>query len=224
MLAGRRALDAEQPDQLLAVLLLALAAECARGAFEIGRQVGDAGLDHRIDDALRRAGREIRALRNSRPRHRSSRSTRRRSRHDRRRREDRLARGPNRESRRRHAMRAPVRRRWRRPERLRASRRQWRSGESRRPSGRAGWPPRNRTKNRGVEHRAELSKGQARPLQSASPFRCTSASGDAPATRLLGGRRRRWRRRRRRRRTVQRHPVDDRSAPATQVLPYCGCG
>ena len=54
MLAGRRALDAEQLDQLLAVLLLARAAECARGAFEIGRQVGDAGLDHRIDDALRR--------------------------------------------------------------------------------------------------------------------------------------------------------------------------
>ena len=54
MLAGRRALDAEQPDQLLAVLLLARAAERARGAFEIGRQVGDAGLDHRIDDALRR--------------------------------------------------------------------------------------------------------------------------------------------------------------------------
>ena len=46
MLAGRCALDAEQPDQLLAVLLLALAAEGARGAFEIGRQVGDAGLDH----------------------------------------------------------------------------------------------------------------------------------------------------------------------------------
>ena len=33
---------------------LPLAAERARGAFEIGRQVGDAGLDHRIDDALRR--------------------------------------------------------------------------------------------------------------------------------------------------------------------------
>ena len=33
---------------------LPVAAKCARGAFEIGRQVGDAGLDHRIDDALRR--------------------------------------------------------------------------------------------------------------------------------------------------------------------------
>ena len=54
MLAGRRALDAKQPDQLLAVFLFALAAERARGAFEIGRQVGDAGLDHQIDDALRR--------------------------------------------------------------------------------------------------------------------------------------------------------------------------
>ena len=54
MLAGRRALDAEQLDQLLAVCLLAGAAERARGAFEIGRQVGDAGLDHWIDDALRR--------------------------------------------------------------------------------------------------------------------------------------------------------------------------
>ena len=52
MLAGRRALDAKQPDELLAVFLFALAAECARGAFEIGRQVGDAGLDHQIDDAL----------------------------------------------------------------------------------------------------------------------------------------------------------------------------
>ena len=52
MLAGRCALDAKQPDELLAVFLFALAAECARGAFEIGRQVGDAGLDHRIDDAL----------------------------------------------------------------------------------------------------------------------------------------------------------------------------
>ena len=46
MLAGRCALDAEQLDQLFAVLLLAGAAERARGAFEIGRQVGDAGLDH----------------------------------------------------------------------------------------------------------------------------------------------------------------------------------
>ena len=53
MIGGRRAFDAEQPDQLLAVLLLALAAERARGAFKIGRQVGDAGLNHRIDDALR---------------------------------------------------------------------------------------------------------------------------------------------------------------------------
>src|SRR5262249_3389640 len=34
--------------------LLAGAAEIARGAFEIGWQVGDAGLNHRIDDALRR--------------------------------------------------------------------------------------------------------------------------------------------------------------------------
>ena len=39
MLAGRGALDAEQLDQLLAVLLLARAAEHARGAFKIGWQV-----------------------------------------------------------------------------------------------------------------------------------------------------------------------------------------
>ena len=53
MFARVRALDAKQPDEFLAVLLLALAAEGARGAFEIGRQIGDAGLDHQIDDALR---------------------------------------------------------------------------------------------------------------------------------------------------------------------------
>ena len=58
MLAGRGALDAEQLDKLLAVLLFARAAERARGAFKIGRQVGDAGLDHRIDDALRRQERK----------------------------------------------------------------------------------------------------------------------------------------------------------------------
>ena len=53
MIGGGRALDAEQPDEFLAVLLFACAAEVARGAFEIGRQVGDAGLNHRIDDSLR---------------------------------------------------------------------------------------------------------------------------------------------------------------------------
>jgi hypothetical protein len=31
---------------------LPAATEIARGAFEIGRQIGDAGLNHRIDDAL----------------------------------------------------------------------------------------------------------------------------------------------------------------------------
>jgi len=54
MLARTRAFDAEQSDQLLAVFLLASAAEGTRGALEIGWQVGDAGLNHRIDDAFRR--------------------------------------------------------------------------------------------------------------------------------------------------------------------------
>src|SRR5262249_49812144 len=40
------------------VFLLAGAAEIARGAFEIGRQVGNTGLDHRIDDAFRREKRK----------------------------------------------------------------------------------------------------------------------------------------------------------------------
>src|SRR5262245_38988772 len=53
MLAWVCAFDAEHSDQRLTVRLLAGAAEIARGALEIGRQVGDAGLDHRIDDALR---------------------------------------------------------------------------------------------------------------------------------------------------------------------------
>ena len=87
MISRGRALDAEQPDELLAVLLLALAAEVARSAFQIGRQVGDAGLDHRIDDALRREKGKAERSRNSRSRCRSSRSTRRLSRRDRRRRE-----------------------------------------------------------------------------------------------------------------------------------------
>src|SRR5262249_4819757 len=52
IVAGVCALDTKQFDQLLAVCLLALAAECARSTFEIGWQIGDAGLDHRIDDAL----------------------------------------------------------------------------------------------------------------------------------------------------------------------------
>src|SRR6516164_10409137 len=54
MLARTRAFDAEQSDQLLAVFLLAGAAEIARGALEIGWQVGDASLNHRINGALRR--------------------------------------------------------------------------------------------------------------------------------------------------------------------------
>ena len=53
VITRRCALDAEQADQLLAVLLLAFATERARGAFEIGRQIGNAGLDHRIDDPFR---------------------------------------------------------------------------------------------------------------------------------------------------------------------------
>ena len=58
MLAGRGAFDAKQLDKFLAVGLLAGAAQRARGAFKIGRQVGDAGLDHRIDDAFRRQERK----------------------------------------------------------------------------------------------------------------------------------------------------------------------
>src|SRR5262245_51947 len=46
------ALDAEQSDKPLAILPLARAAECARGALEVGRQVGDASLHHHVDDAL----------------------------------------------------------------------------------------------------------------------------------------------------------------------------
>ena len=52
MIAGCCAFDAEQFDEFLAVLLLAGTAERARRAFEIGRQVGDAGLHHHIDGAL----------------------------------------------------------------------------------------------------------------------------------------------------------------------------
>src|SRR6516162_58944 len=54
ILAWVRAFDAEQPDQLLAIFLLAGAPEIARGALEIGWQVGDTGLHHRIDDTFRR--------------------------------------------------------------------------------------------------------------------------------------------------------------------------
>jgi len=49
-----RAFDAEHSDQRFAIFLFAGAAEIARCVFEIGRQVGNAGLDHRIDDAFRR--------------------------------------------------------------------------------------------------------------------------------------------------------------------------
>ena len=144
MIAGRCALDAEQPDELLAVFLLALAAERARGAFEIGRQVGDAGLDHRIDDALRleegksegrvipRRGVEARVPRA----------------------EGRAAiEGGAKIVRRVVPIQdravgmpcgTPVRRRWRKPERSRASRRRRRSGKCRPPSGRPRWRPQDR--------------------------------------------------------------------------------
>src|SRR5215472_10757629 len=46
------ALDAEHPDQRFAILLLAGAAEVAGSVLQIGWQVGDASLDHWIDEAF----------------------------------------------------------------------------------------------------------------------------------------------------------------------------
>src|SRR6516165_8892283 len=58
MIARICTFDAEQFDERLAVFLLSLAAEVAQGTFEISRQVGDAGLNHWIDDAFRREKRK----------------------------------------------------------------------------------------------------------------------------------------------------------------------
>src|SRR5262245_26959410 len=57
--AGVCAFDAKQLDQLFAVLLFARTAERTRGAFEIGREVGDAGLDHHVDDPFRLEERKV---------------------------------------------------------------------------------------------------------------------------------------------------------------------